>query len=116
MKIKSINPYTEEVNWTYNAFSIGECRTQIKNSRAAFSGWSSLPAEERAKYFTRVGEVLRQNAETYAGIITKEMGKPIRQSRRRSSKMRQALRLLRRKCSWIIEETKLWMSGLRKAM
>jgi len=81
MKIKSINPYTEEVNWTYDAFSIGECRTQIKNSRAAFSGWSSLPAEERAKYFTRVGEVLRQNAETYARIITKEMGKPIRQSR-----------------------------------
>ncbi len=81
MKIKSINPYTEEVNWTYDAFSIGECRTQIENSRAAFSGWSSLPAEERAKYFTRVGEVLRQNADTYAGIITKEMGKPIKQSR-----------------------------------
>jgi succinate-semialdehyde dehydrogenase/glutarate-semialdehyde dehydrogenase len=81
MKIKSINPYTEEVNWTYDAFPIGECRTQIKNSRDAFSEWSSLSVEERAKYFTKVGEVLRQNAETYAGIITKEMGKPIRQSR-----------------------------------
>jgi succinate-semialdehyde dehydrogenase/glutarate-semialdehyde dehydrogenase len=81
MKIKSINPYTEEVNWIYDSFSIGECRDQIENSRAAFSGWSSLSVEERTKYFTKVGEVLRQNTDIYAEIITKEMGKPIRQSR-----------------------------------
>jgi len=81
MKIKSINPYTEEVNWTYDSFSIGECRTQIEKSRAALSGWSSLSAEKRGKYFTKVGEVLQENTGTYAEIITKEMGKPIRQSR-----------------------------------
>jgi len=28
MKINSINPYTEEVNWTYDSFSIGECRSR----------------------------------------------------------------------------------------
>ena len=81
MKIKSINPYTEEVNWTYDSLSLGNVETQIENSRTAFSGWSSLSVEERAKYFTKVGEVLRQNTNTYAEIITKEMGKPIRQSR-----------------------------------
>ena len=53
----------------------------IENSRAAFSGWSSLSVEERTKYFSRAGKVIRQNAEIYAEIITKEMGKPIRQSR-----------------------------------
>jgi succinate-semialdehyde dehydrogenase/glutarate-semialdehyde dehydrogenase len=81
MKIKSINPYTEEVNWTYDSFSIGECRTKINNSRDAFLEWSSLSAENRAEYFTNVGEVLRQNTGIYAEIITKEMGKPIRESR-----------------------------------
>ncbi len=81
MKIKSINPYTEEVNWTYDSLSIRECRTQIENSRAAFSGWSSLSVEERTKYFTKVGVVLRQNIDNYAEVITNEMGKPIRQSR-----------------------------------
>jgi succinate-semialdehyde dehydrogenase / glutarate-semialdehyde dehydrogenase len=81
MKIKSINPYTEEVNWTYDSFSIGECRAQIEKSRAAFLTWSLLSAEERAEYFKDVAEVLRQNTDTYAGIITKEMGKPIRQSK-----------------------------------
>jgi succinate-semialdehyde dehydrogenase/glutarate-semialdehyde dehydrogenase len=92
MKIKSINPYTEEVNWIYDSFSIGECRDQIENSRAAFSGWSSLSVEERTKYFINVGEVLRQNTDIYAGIITKEMGKPIRQSRSEVQK-----------CAWLCD-------------
>ncbi|WP_292388925.1 NAD-dependent succinate-semialdehyde dehydrogenase [Methanosarcina sp. UBA5] len=81
MKIKSVNPYTEEVNWTYDSFSFGKCESMIENSRAAFSGWSSLSVEERTKYFSRAGKVLRQNIKIYAEIITKEMGKPIRQSR-----------------------------------
>lgn len=81
MKIKSINPYTEEINWTYDSFSFEECESRIENSRTAFSGWSSLFVEDRTKYFSRAGKVLRQNAEIYAEIITKEIGKPIKQSR-----------------------------------
>ncbi len=81
MILKSVNPYTEEVNWTYDSFTIEECETYIANSRIAFSGWSSLSVEERTKYLIKVGEVLRQNIDIYAEIITKEMGKPIKQSR-----------------------------------
>jgi succinate-semialdehyde dehydrogenase/glutarate-semialdehyde dehydrogenase len=81
MKLKSVNPYTEEVNWVYDSFSIGECRAMIEKSRAAFSVWGSLPAEERAKRFKTAAEILRENTDTYAKIITKEMGKPIRQSK-----------------------------------
>ncbi len=80
MKIKSVNPYTEEVNWTYDALSFGDCEDQIKKSRATFSGWSSLSVEERTRYIARAAEVLRQNKRVYAEIITKEMGKPIRQA------------------------------------
>jgi succinate-semialdehyde dehydrogenase / glutarate-semialdehyde dehydrogenase len=81
MTFKSVNPYTEEVNWTYDSFSFEECETHIENSRAAFTGWSSLSVKERTKYFEKVAEVLRQNTDIYAEIITKEMGKPIKQSR-----------------------------------
>ena len=80
MKIKSVNPYTEEVNWTYDALSFGDCEDQIENSRAAFSGWGSLSVEERTTYIARAAEVLRQNKRVYAEIITTEMGKPISQS------------------------------------
>jgi succinate-semialdehyde dehydrogenase/glutarate-semialdehyde dehydrogenase len=92
MKIESINPYTEEVNWTYDALSFGECSAQIEKSRKVFLTWSSLPIEERAKFFANVGEVLRQNTNTYAEIITKEMGKPITQSRAEIQK-----------CTWLCD-------------
>jgi len=81
MKIKSINPYTEEIHWSYDSFSIGECRARIEKSRAAFSVWGSLPVEERVKHFKTVAKILRENTDDYAEIITKEMGKPIRQSK-----------------------------------
>lgn len=81
MVFKSINPYTEEVNWEYDSFSFEECEAHIKKSRAAFSEWSSLSVEERTEYLVRLAEVLRKNTDIYAEIITKEMGKPIKQSR-----------------------------------
>lgn len=80
MKIKSVNPYTEEVNWTYDALSFGDCEDQIEKSRDAFSEWGSLLVEERTTYIARVAETLRQNKRIYAEIITKEIGKPIRLS------------------------------------
>ncbi len=80
MKIKSVNPYTEEVNWAYDSLSFSDCEEQIEKSRAAFSRWSSLSVEGRIAYISRTAEVLRQNKRTYAEIITKEIGKPIRQS------------------------------------
>lgn len=81
MVFKSINPYTEEVNWEYDSFSFEDCEAHIKRSRAAFSEWSSLSVEERTGYLARAAEVLRKNSDVYAEIITKEMGKPIKQSR-----------------------------------
>lgn len=81
MKFKSVNPYTEEINWTYDSFSFEDCEAYIKNSRNTFLTWSSLPVEERTKYLVKITEVLRKNTDIYAEIITKEMGKPIKQSR-----------------------------------
>ncbi|MDQ1254979.1 MAG: succinate-semialdehyde dehydrogenase / glutarate-semialdehyde dehydrogenase, partial [Euryarchaeota archaeon] len=81
MVFKSINPYTEEVNWEYDSFSFEECEAHIKKSKASFLEWSSLSVEERTKYLAKAAEVLRKNTNIYAEIITKEMGKPITQSR-----------------------------------
>ncbi len=81
MVFRSVNPYTEEVNWTYDSFSFEDCEAHIKKSRAAFSVWSSLSVEERTRYLARAAEVLRKNTDIYAEIITKEMGKPIKQSK-----------------------------------
>lgn len=81
MMLKSVNPYTEEVNWAFESFTLEECERYIARTRTAFTGWSSLSVEERIKYLPKVAEVLRQNTDYYAEIITKEMGKPIKQSK-----------------------------------
>jgi len=80
MKIKSVNPYTEELNWAYDALSFGDCEDWIEKSMDAFPGWRSLSVEERTKYIAKTSEMLRQNRRIYAEIITKETGKPIRHS------------------------------------
>jgi succinate-semialdehyde dehydrogenase / glutarate-semialdehyde dehydrogenase len=59
MKFKSINPYTEEVNWTYDSFPIGECKSQIEKSRYAFLSWSSLSDED-----TDIGLLEKRNLST----------------------------------------------------
>ncbi|WP_440957045.1 NAD-dependent succinate-semialdehyde dehydrogenase [Methanosarcina sp. Mfa9] len=80
MKLKSVNPYTEELNWTYDALSFKDCQHQIEMSKTAFEGWSTLPVEERVRYIARAADVLRRNKQVYAEVITKEMGKPIKES------------------------------------
>lgn len=54
MVLRSINPYTEEINWEYDSISFKECEAQIRKSRAAFSEWSSLSIEERTRYLAKL--------------------------------------------------------------
>ncbi|MDD4748960.1 MAG: NAD-dependent succinate-semialdehyde dehydrogenase [Methanosarcinaceae archaeon] len=80
MELKSINPYTEELNWKYETLSFRECEKQIEKTRSSFEDWSALPIEVRLKYLEKAATILRKKARNYAEIITKEMGKPIREA------------------------------------
>lgn len=48
---------------------------------AAFPQWSRLSAADRAKYLERVKDLLFENVEEIAALMTMESGKPIRESR-----------------------------------
>ncbi|MDD4332008.1 MAG: aldehyde dehydrogenase family protein, partial [Methanosarcinaceae archaeon] len=80
MELKSINPYTEELNWKYETLSFRECEKQIEKTRSSFEDWSALSIEVRLKYLEKAATILRKKARNYAEIITKEMGKPIREA------------------------------------
>lgn len=95
MVLKSINPYTEEVNWEYDTFSFEECEVHIEKSRASFLEWSSQSVEDRTKHLARAAEVLRKNIDLYSEIITKEMGKPLTQSRAEVDKSWSAIIMLK---------------------
>ena len=80
MKIKTINPFTEEVLESYDAAGPKEVAETVKRAREAFPAWSSMKIYERAKYFKKLADALRKNQKELAELATKEMGKPISQS------------------------------------
>ncbi len=80
MTIQSINPYTEKVVHEFLVMSPAEVSSWVAKSRAAFAAWKDVTVPERAKNFKRLAEALRAEKRNYAGLITKEMGKPIKES------------------------------------
>jgi succinate-semialdehyde dehydrogenase/glutarate-semialdehyde dehydrogenase len=79
--IQAINPATGDVIATYQPHTKGEVGQKIDNAAKAFAGWSTTPIAERAKLLPRLAQVLEANKETYARLMTAEMGKPIKEAR-----------------------------------
>lgn len=79
-KIKSINPATGELNQEFSFYTHEEINEKISISRKRFEEWRKEPIIERTFSIECVAEVLRDRKDELAGIITKEMGKPIRES------------------------------------
>jgi len=80
MKIRSINPYTQEVIKEFDLMTPDEINGEIGKSRRAFLAWRELPVSERTAYVRTLGDQLRLEKRRYAEIMTREMGKPIRES------------------------------------
>jgi succinate-semialdehyde dehydrogenase / glutarate-semialdehyde dehydrogenase len=79
-KIQSINPYTEQVIREFDLLERDEVDREIQVSRKVFTNWREMPVTERVKYIKKLGEVLRSEKRTYAELMTREMGKPIKES------------------------------------
>jgi succinate-semialdehyde dehydrogenase/glutarate-semialdehyde dehydrogenase len=80
MKIQSINPYTEELLEEYELMSPDEVNREILGLRQAFPAWREQPVSARALCIRKLGAHLRTATRRYAEIMTREMGKPIREA------------------------------------
>lgn len=78
--MKSINPYTGEVIEEFPVMTKTELDQAVETCRAAFRTWRYVPVEERATYVKRMGTHLREEKRRYGELITREMGKPIREA------------------------------------
>jgi succinate-semialdehyde dehydrogenase/glutarate-semialdehyde dehydrogenase len=79
--MQAINPANGEVIATYQQHTGGEVSQKIDRAAAAFTGWSNTRVEERAALLPRLAAVLEANKERYATLMTREMGKPIKEAR-----------------------------------
>ncbi|MFC2154241.1 NAD-dependent succinate-semialdehyde dehydrogenase [Candidatus Altiarchaeota archaeon] len=78
--MRSINPYTEEVLEEYETLTTEQLRSEVEKTRTAFKSWREMPVSERAKLIKAAGDHLRKNKRRYGETITREMGKPIKES------------------------------------
>ncbi len=79
-KIQSINPYTGEVSKEIELLTDLQIREEIAASRKAFSLWRGTPVPVREGFLRQLAVQLRTEKKMYAELMTREMGKPIRES------------------------------------
>jgi acyl-CoA reductase-like NAD-dependent aldehyde dehydrogenase len=76
-----INPATEELITQVEADNAETLALKFKRLQSAQSAWASRTVEERSAILLRFVDLLKQNIEPLAAILTAEMGKPLQQSR-----------------------------------
>lgn len=76
-----INPVTNEIIGYVPNGGTEETRAAIEAAHEAFLTWSQTTAYERGKLLRKLQDLILENKEELAKIMTLEMGKPIRESR-----------------------------------
>lgn len=92
MEFKSINPYNNELVGIHKGLTSEETIIKLDRAKKAFRTWCLVPLSERTRLLKKAGEILRDNLEEYATMITLEMGKPIVESRAEVNK-----------CAWVCD-------------
>ncbi len=78
MAIASINPTTGETLKTFDALSSAQIEEKLQLAADTFRTYRRTPFEERARMMTRAAEILENDKNALAKIMTTEMGKPIK--------------------------------------
>jgi succinate-semialdehyde dehydrogenase/glutarate-semialdehyde dehydrogenase len=92
MPMETINPATGEKIREFPAWEAAEVESALAQTAAATGPWQRLPFAERAALMRRAAVELRDNLDHYAGLLTLEMGKILRESRGEVEK-----------CAWVCE-------------
>jgi succinate-semialdehyde dehydrogenase / glutarate-semialdehyde dehydrogenase len=75
MGYATTNPYTGEVVKTFPNATDAEVTAAIENAHNAFLSWREVSFAERGRILQKAADILRRDADSYARILTLEMGK-----------------------------------------
>ncbi len=92
MAIQAINPTTGETIHTYDEPSPSDIVDIIAKTHEAFLDWRQIGFSERSALMKNAARVLRNGLEDFAGLMTLEMGKTIKEGRAEAEK-----------CAWVCD-------------
>ncbi|HVM94800.1 MAG TPA: NAD-dependent succinate-semialdehyde dehydrogenase [Candidatus Acidoferrales bacterium] len=75
MAYATTNPYTGEVIKTFPNATDAEVKQAIDKAHCAFLTWKEVPIAERGHILQEAADILRRDADSYAKLLTLEMGK-----------------------------------------
>jgi len=90
--IRAINPATGELIKEYQTYSPAKVKQLIDQTALAWDSWKQTDFGHRRTLMHRAAEVLRENIEEYAALMSLEMGKVISGARAEVEK-----------CAWVCE-------------
>lgn len=103
MTLKSINPFTNEVVKEFEEISGEIVEKVLTESGEAFEKWQRTCIEYRGSLMEKAAALLRRNLNEYAGSITVEMGKPLKESKAEIEKCAQV-------CEYYAQNAKRFLS------
>jgi succinate-semialdehyde dehydrogenase/glutarate-semialdehyde dehydrogenase len=92
MAMETLNPATDELVQTFDTWDENELEAALQQVADASPSWRMTTFAERATLMKKAAEVLRTRLDHFAGLISLEMGKPIKESKAEIEK-----------CAWVCE-------------
>ncbi|QCE42872.1 NAD-dependent succinate-semialdehyde dehydrogenase [Psychroserpens sp. NJDZ02] len=77
---ETINPTTEQTIQHYDYMTVDQALKAVDECQDAFLDWKLKPLEDRAKIIKAVGKTLVEEKDSYAKLMTQEMGKLVAHS------------------------------------
>jgi succinate-semialdehyde dehydrogenase/glutarate-semialdehyde dehydrogenase len=77
----TINPYTGETLKSFTDATDDEVSEAIGRAHSAFLSWKEAPFAERGRILQNAANILRQNSDAYAKLLTLEMGKLVSEAK-----------------------------------
>lgn len=78
MGIATVNPSTGETIKSFSPLNSEEIESKLNLAQSAFIAYRQTSMEQRSQYLMRVADILEQNSQKYAEIMTLEMGKTLK--------------------------------------
>lgn len=91
--IVDVNPATSEVLGRIPKSSVEEVGQVVENAQRAFQEWRNYSYPDRMRIFARFADLMRENFESLATLLTREQGKTLNEARKEVNESVRAIEL-----------------------